>query len=154
MLEARYAAGRSSLFMLGGLACMGLDAGLYLFATFHYPALWLVGGALALLGLRVVDRRVKLRIDPEGLFCAAWTPRTIPWAEFEWFRVFEDQGFPFIEAQFKYPDQFQERLSGLSRFNSWCAKQLGKPPFYINPTQLDVGVDDVVAALEANGATV
>lgn len=152
MLEGRYAVGRSLPFMVGGLAMVCVNTALHLFAPYHYPALWAVGGVLAVLGLRVVDRRVKLRVGPEGLFYAPWTSQAIPWGEFESFRVFEIQKYRFIEARTKYPEQLRQRLGALQRFNAWLNQRFGRPPFFINFRQLDVTVDDVVAALQANGA--
>jgi len=152
MLEGRYVVGRSLLFMVGGLAMVGVNTALYFFAPYHYPALWAVGGVLAVLGRHVVDRRVKLRIGPEGLFYASWTSQAIPWGEFESFRVFQVQKYRFIEAHTKYPEQLRQRLGALQRFNAWLNQRFGRPPFFINFTQLDVTVDDVVAALKANGA--
>ena len=152
MLEGRYAVGRSLPFLIGGLAMLGANAALSVFTPQQHAALWVVGGVLAVLGLRVVDRRVKLRVGPEGLFYASWSSQAIPWGEFESFRVFQVQKYRFIEAHTKYPEQFRQRLGALQRFNAWLNECFGRPLFFINFTRLDVAVDDVVAALRANDA--
>lgn len=48
---------------------------------------------------------------------------------------------------------FRRRPGALQRLSAWLDQRFGRPLFFINPTQLDVTVDDLAAAPEANGVT-
>ena len=148
MVEARYALGMSALFLLIGLGAIALNTALYLFSSSHYPMLWVLGVVAAGLGLRAIDRRVKLRIGAEGLFHTPWGVKPIPWSEFEGFAVFNRRNVSWIEARTKYPDQFRARLPLSARLDAWVNERFGRPLFYINPTQLDIPIDEILEALQ------
>ena len=146
-IEARYALGKSALFLGGGVAAILVNTALYLWAPRYYPMLWVVGALLILVGLRGVDRRVKLRVGPEGLWYAPWGYQPIPWAEFERFTIFKQRSFSFIQLHARYPEQLRSRLPFVARINSQINARFRQPAFYINPTQLDVSAPDLVEAL-------
>lgn len=146
-VEARYALGKSLLLFAGGLLALVVNTLLYFFASIHYPLLWPAGAIGVLAGSRALDRRVRLRIGPEGLWYAPWGTQPIPWGEFEEFSVFNSGNYPFLEARPSYPDQVRDRMSAFSRLNSSINARFGRPSFYINPTQLDVTLDRLLEAL-------
>jgi hypothetical protein len=146
-LESRYALSKSLLFFVGGLAAVALNTALYFFGPFYYPMVWFAGAIAILIGARALDRRVKLRIGSEGLWYAPWGAHPIPWGEFESFSVFTSGKFRLLKANPRYPEQLRTRLPALSRINSSINSRFGRPPFYINPTQLDVTVDRLLEAL-------
>jgi hypothetical protein len=151
-VEARYALGKSLLFFVGGLVALAFNAALYFFGPFYYPGVWFAGAIAILIGARALDRRVKLRIGPEGLWYAPWGAQPISWGEFESFSVFTSGKFRFLQANPKYPEQLRTRLPALSRINSSINSRFGRPPFYINPTQLDATVDRLLEALAHHNA--
>jgi hypothetical protein len=146
-MEARYAIGNSALFFVGGLVAVLVNAGLYLWGPHYYPIVALAGLLAVLVGLRGLDRRIKLRIGPEGFWYAPWGHQPIPWGEFERYSTFLSGKFQFIELHPKYPEQLRTRLPLISRVNSRLNARFGKPSFYINPTQFDVGADVLASAL-------
>ena len=148
MIEARYAQGKSVILLIIGLIAFTLNTVLYLFSSSHYPILWLIGIVLVGLGLRGLDRRVKLRISPEGLFYASWGPRLIQWDEFEGFAVFNQTNISWIGARVKSPQQFHARLPISARLDAFINGRLARPQIYINPAQLDVPGHEIMEALE------
>ena len=133
---------------LGGIAG---NTFLYLFSSSHYPILWLVGVVLVGLGLRGLDRRVKLRIGPEGLFYASWGARPIPWGEFDGFAAFNRGNVSWIHAHLKNPEQLRSHAPLSARLDAAINSRLGRPPFYINPTQLDISGEQILEALTHYG---
>lgn len=147
MLEARYALKRSVL-MVGGGGLMALaNTFMYLFMPVHYPALWIVGGLLALLGLRGLNRSVILRVGPDGIEYRPWGLGTIPWSSFERFSLFSEGKYPMVVAHAVSPADLRHRLPPLARFGAFVNERMGKPPFYFNPMQLDVDADRLLSAL-------
>lgn len=102
---------------------------------------------LVLLGLRGLDRRVKLRVGPAGLFYATWGSQTFLWDEFEGSAPFQRKNLSWIEVRAKYPERLRSRLSLSARVDAWINARLARPPVYINPGQLDVPASDILAAL-------
>ncbi len=147
MIEARYARGRSAVFLVIGLGAIAWNTLLYLFSSSHYPMLWLVGAVLAGLGLRGFDRRIKLRIGPEGLFYASWGAQPIPWHEFDGFAAFKRGNVSWVQARLKYPEQMRARVPLSARLDAALNSRLGRPPFCMNPAQLDVSGDQILEAL-------
>ncbi len=119
---------------------------LYLFSSSHYPVLWIFGVAAAGIGGRALDRRVKLRIGPEGIFYASWGGQPILWSEFEGFAISRQQNV-VVEARVKQPDQFRARLPLSARLDAWLNPRFGRPPFSINPTQLDQSAEKILEVL-------
>jgi hypothetical protein len=154
MIEARYAYRKSAVLLIIGLIAFTLNTVLYLFSSSHYPILWLIGIILVGLGLRGLDRRVKLRIGPEGLFHASWGPRLIQWDEFEGFDVFNQTNFSWIGARVKSPQEFHKRLPISARLDAFINGHLARPQLYINPAQLDAPGHEIMEALEQYGPTV
>jgi len=146
-LEARYARAKSLVFFFGGLGLTAVNTALFFFLPFHYPIAWLAGALGMAVGLRGFDRRVRLRCGPEGLFYGPWGPQPIPWSEFDGFSVFHSGQFAFLEAHPKFPDQLHARMSAASRINASVNARFGRPAFYINPTQFDVGLDELLTAI-------
>ena len=151
MIESRYARGSSVVLLTIGLGAVAWNTFLYLFSSSHYPILWLVGVVLVGLGLRGLDRRVKLRIGPEGLFYASWGARPIPWGEFDGFATFNRGNVSRIQAHLKNPERLRARASLSARLDAAINSRLGRPPFYINPTQLDVSGEKILEALARYG---
>ena len=147
-MEARYAIGKSAAFFLGGLLAVAIDTALYLWGPYHYPVLAVAGALALLVGLRGVDRRIKLRIAPEGLWYSPWGHQPIAWGELERCSVFSVGKFRYIEILPKYPEQLLTRLPFVARINSSVNARFGKPSFYINPTQFDASEAAILSALE------
>jgi hypothetical protein len=150
MVEARYSVGRSMLFLVIGLVAFGSDLALYLFGPRYFPAVFFIALLLIGAGLRVLDRRVKLRISSEGGFYAPWGAHSLPWGEFDGFTVFQHRGFRFVEARPRYPDLFRTRLSAFQRLSAWLNRRFGRPAFFINPNQLDATPEQIVSAINGH----
>jgi len=146
-LEARFALKKSIILILLGFIITVGNAALYFFGPFYYPMAWVVGLLLMIVGVRGADRRVKLRVGPEGLWYAPWGEQPIGWGEFETFDEFRAQNIRVIQAHAKYPDQLRARLPLLSRANAVLNPKLGRPSFYINPSQLDVRLESLLEVL-------
>jgi hypothetical protein len=76
-VEARYSRSRSLLLFVIGLVAIVYNATLYAPGLFD-DVLRASGAFLVLAGLRGVDRRVKLRVGPEGLWFAPWGHTAVP----------------------------------------------------------------------------
>ena len=146
-LEARFARTRSLIFFFGGLGLLAVNALSLVVLSIQFPVAWPAAAISMAAGLRGFDRRIKLRCGPEGLFYAPWGPQPIPWSEFDGFSIFHSGDSPFLELYPKYPDQLRARMSAVSRVNASVNARFGKPPFYINPNQLDVGFEELLAAV-------
>ena len=154
MIEARYAYRKSAVLLIIGLIAFTFNTVLYLFSSSHYPILWLIGIILVGLGLRGLDRRVKLHIGPEGLFHSSWGSRLIPWDEFEGFDVFNQTNISWIGARVKSPQDFHKRLTVSARMDAFINGRIARPQLYINPAQLDVPGHEIMEALEQYGPTI
>ncbi len=150
-IEARYARRSSVVLLVMGLGGIVWNTYLYLFSFSHYPILWLICVVLVGLGLRGFDRRVKLRIGPEGLFYASWGARLIPWGEFDGFAAYNRGNVSWIQAHLKNPEELRARAPLSARLDAAINSRLGRPPFYINPTQLDVSGEQILEALTRYG---
>ncbi len=148
MLEARYAPGISSLILTTGLVAIGLNIFLYLHSSSHHLMLWLAGTLAVGIGMRALDRRVKLRIGPEGLFHVRWGKQPIYWSQFEGFKISRHGSIIVVEVRARNPDQFRARLPLSARLDAWINSRLGRAPFFINPTQLEVSAQEILEALE------
>jgi hypothetical protein len=149
-LESASRSGKSALFFFFiGLLALGVNAYLYFYEPYYYPAVWLVGGLLIVISLRALDRRVKLRIGPDGITYTSWGAASIPWTDFERFSVFKYKGFRFIEPRLRNPERFVGNISLLIRIGAWLNRLAGRPGYSINPNQLDVGADDIVGCCRA-----
>ncbi len=151
MLEARYAAGTSILILAIGLVAIALNLLLYLSSSSPRIMLWVAGGVLVGLGMRILDRRVKLRIGPEGLLYAPWGKQPIYWSEFEGFDISRQGKIDVVMVRARNPDQFHSRLPLSARLDVWLNPRLGRPPLQINPTQLDVSAGEIIEALREYG---
>lgn len=150
MLEAKYALGKSVVFVAAGTAALLAEISLYLWAPVHYPVLGFVGVLGVLVGLRGLDPRVKIRIGPEGFWYSAWGAQTFQWGEFSRISEFELDGFKFLELHPVFPAQLRTQMPLISRINSAVNERMGKPAFYVNPTQFDVSAEELLAALRQN----
>lgn len=95
-----------------------------------------------------VDRRVQLRVGPEGLWFAPWGARAIPWSEFESFSVFDTwRNVYHLQANPTSPARLRARLPAVSRLHSSLHSRIGWPPFCINQNPLDISLAELLEAV-------
>ncbi len=150
MLESRIGIRKSLVFLAIGVVALLGNWALYHFGPFYYPAIWAVGALLVLFGLRAFDRRVKLRIAPQGVMYAQWGSEWHPWSDFERFSIFTHQGHPFIQPHFVDAERFRRNISPLVNLGARINQLAKRPGYYINPSQLEASAEPIVEALRAH----
>ena len=113
--------------------------------------LWVTGAAAVGLGMRSLDRRVKLRIGSDGLLYARWGKQPIYWSEFGGFAISREGNIDVVVVRARHPDQFRSRLPLSAKLDAWISPRLGRTPFSINPVQLDVSAAKILETLEEYG---
>lgn len=105
-----------------------------------------VFGVVILVGVwRVLDRRVRLSISPDGVRYADWGPALVPWEEFSGYGWTSWRQNPYLQLIPRRPSELVATFSWLGRFSHLAAGWIRMPRFAIAVTPLDLGE----AALDA-----
>lgn len=123
------------LLAVGGLA-LALAA---LWDPLRTPFRLSLVGIVVLLGAwRLLDRRVRLAITPDGIRYADWGPAVVPWQEFSGYTWIRWRQNPYLQLQPRRPSELVATFSPLGRLGHLGARWLRMPPFTIAVTPLDL----------------
>jgi hypothetical protein len=97
---------------------------------------------VAIVGLlgawRLLDRRVRLAITPDGIRYADWGPALVPWQEFSGYAWTRWRQNPYLQLIPRRPSELVATFSALGRLGHLGARWLRMPRFSIAVTPLDV----------------
>lgn len=143
-LESRYSKRVNAFLLAVGAVLLVLTGGLL-----EGRALFGFHGLLALLacalGLRMFDRRVKLRLGPEGLWYAPWGPLPIAWNEIAELSVVPGPSRVLVTLKTGDPEPIRRRMHPLARLDFALNTLLRREPLAMQLGALDATVDEILS---------
>jgi len=151
---ARPSPGRLMLLLLAALALVAL--GLWIAGAFGPPPdpgqAWIgyvvapLFGLAALVGIRrLFDRDDQIIIDDQGIYCKAWSDRTIPWLAIRAIERHSYKNQDFISLTLDDPSRYS--LGGLARMQG-LNRMLGFGDVSLTTAGTDRTLDELLDALE------
>lgn len=107
-----------------------------------------VFGVAILVGVwRVLDRRVRLEISPDGIRYADWGAALVPWEEFSGYTWTSWRQNLYLQLNPRRPSEMVASFSWVGRLNHFAAGWTRMPRFAIAITPLDLGEVDLDEAV-------
>jgi len=142
-LEARSSRAVGLVLLAIGVLALGLAT---VWDPLRTPFRLSLVGIVGLLGAwRVLDRRVRLALSPQGIRYADWGPAVVPWEEFSGYVWTRWRQNPYLQLIPRRPSELVATFSPLGRLGHLGARWLRMPRFSIAVTPLGVSQ----AALDA-----
>ena len=135
--EVRLSPQRLGIRLLIPVGLYALNLVMRAVAGFYYPVLdWLALALAVVFGVRLFDRRVRLRLDRDGFLYRPWGNSQTQWREIESARLIQEQLNWFVDVQPRRPDSLAARLPLLERISGTLLNST-RPRFAIDLTLLE-----------------